>query len=212
MGARSRRHYRLDLRYNATPATVTAPTTSGPSEALHGALDRIPEASLPQLPDISRLDVQQPTAEDVQELEAKLGALFSDERDSKEVAVGELLEVRPRVVAAIHVRLAQMAERDDKEKMKRILNEARRQSKSELHSPGHDLQSSARQADQDLLMLLLRSDKPKDQTWRECVNLMAQLRMLSAMATVEAARELVFAYARFGEFVFDRRYSSGYLK
>ena len=171
------------------------------SDAVRGTLDRIPEASLPALPDISRLDALQPTAEDVQELEAKLGALFSEERDTKEFAIGELLEVRPRLVAAIHVRLAQMADRDDKEKMKRFLNEARRQARSEFRTSVRDLPNSAQKAEPDLLLVLLRSDKAKDQTSRECVNLVALLRMLSAMATIEGARELIFAYARFGEFI-----------
>jgi hypothetical protein len=165
------------------------------------AADSIPEASLPPLPDISRLDALQPTAEDVQELGSKLSALFSEEADAKETAIGELLEVRPRLVAAIHHRIIEIADRSDKEKMKRLFNEARRQLRDEPHSLERNSPTGLRQTEPDLLLTLLQSNKLKGQTWQESVNLVALLRMLSALATVEAARELIFAYSRFGEFV-----------
>ena len=150
------------------------------------------------MPEIPRLDLAPPTAEEVQELDAKLSALFAEERDAKESAIGELVEVHGKMVPAIHARLAQMAERNDKERMKRILTDSRRQP-SEKRSTQDD--TASKRGEPDLLLSLLRSEKSKDQGVRDCANLLALLRMLSAMGTVEGARELIFAYSRFGEFI-----------
>jgi hypothetical protein len=147
------------------------------------------------------MDAAQPNAEDVQDLEARLAAIFSEETDARETAIGELIEVRPRLVAAIHLRLAQLADHSDKEKLKRVINDARRQIKTSSSSSVHDSSAAARSAGSDLLAALERSDRIRDQGWRESVSLVALLRMLSATGTVEGARELIFAYARFGEFI-----------
>ena len=179
-------------REAAAPAAETSVRTSAESS---------PESALPPLPDVPRLDASQPNAEDVQDLEEKLRGLFSEEGDTREAAAGELLEVGSRMAAAIHLRLGQMAERADKERMKRIVNEARRQVKSEIHAAARDLAAGSRQSDSDLLTVLLHNAKSKDAAWRDSVSLVALLRMLSAITSVEAARELIFAYARFGEFI-----------
>jgi hypothetical protein len=176
-------------------AEVNALDAGGASPLMEGSN----ESSLPPLPDIPRLELPSPTAEEVQELETKLGALFSEEHDTKDSAVGELVEVRAKMVSAIHARLVQMADRSDKERMKRTLNDARRQPgdrRSEQAGPG-----GGHRGDPDLLLSLLASEKSKEQGVRDCANLLALLRMLSAMGTVEGARELIVAYARFGEFI-----------
>jgi len=180
---------------------TASPIAVNSSEAIRGASEAVPEASLPPLPEITRLDATQPTAEDVQDLEARLAALFSDERDARDAAIGELIEVRPKIVAAIHLRLAQLADRSDKEKLKRYINDVRRQAKTGPSGSAHDSPAAARSNGSDLLATLLGSDKSRDQSWRESASLVALLRMSSATGTVEGARELIFAYARFGEFI-----------
>jgi hypothetical protein len=147
------------------------------------------------------LDVAQPNAEDIQDLSAKLDALFSEERDIGESAIGELLEIHTRTVAAIHQRLVQLSDRSDKERMKRILSEARRRMRSVLRSSTAAVESGTHQTESDVLLTLLRSEKPRDSAWRDCVTLEAMIRMLPAPGTVDGARELIVAYARFGEFV-----------
>lgn len=163
---------------------ISTPTESGSENAL------------PALPEVPRLEMPPPTAEEVQELDAKLGGLFSEESDTKEAALGELVEVRAKMVSAIHARLSQMADHSDKERMKRVLNDARRQPGEHRSVP----EGNGRH-DADLLSSLLRIEKSKDPGIRDCANLLAMLRMLSAMGTLEGARELIYAYSRFGEFI-----------
>ena len=170
---------------------------AGVRRGAEAAFESTAEHALPPLPEIPRLELSAPTAEEVQELDQKLAALFSDERDT---AIGELVEVRSRMVSAIHARLSQLADRSDKERLKRILADARRQLPSERRSSSPD-SPGARHGEGDLLTSLLLSEKAKEQATRECIQLLALFRMLSAMSNVEAARELIFAYSRFGEFV-----------
>lgn len=172
-----------------------------PPSTVRDNSDAIQEGTLPPLPEVPRLDAVQPNAEDIQDLSAKLDALFSEERDIGESAIGELLEIHPRTVAAIHQRLVQLADRSDKERMKRILSDARRRMRSVLRSSTAAVESGTRQTESDVLLTLLRSEKPRDSAWRDCVTLEAMIRMLAAPGTVDGARELIVAYARFGEFV-----------
>ena len=189
------------LALSQSKAREPANHTNLADASIRASIESSSEGTLPPLPDIPRIDALQPNAEDVQDLEEKLRGLFSEEGEARESAASELLEVGSRMVAAIHLRLGQTADRADKERMKRIVNEARRQAKSEIHAAARDVPSSARQTESDLLTVLLRTAKSKDPAWRDCVGLIALLRMLSAIASVESARELIFAYARFGEFV-----------
>jgi hypothetical protein len=183
----------------AQPIGREATEHSTSDATAHVGSDSNPDATLPPLPEIPRLDTLQPSAEEVQELDDKLRALISGESDTTDSAVGDLLEVRSRMVAAIHMRLMQMADHADKERMKRIVAEARLQPRSENLKQAS--QPSTRQPGTDLLAALLRDAKPKDSSWRDCVYVVALLRMLSAISNVEAAREMIFVYARFGEFI-----------
>jgi hypothetical protein len=89
----------------------------------------------------------------------------------------------------------QLAEHADKERMKRLFGDARRDALSRRGA------QSPTASDSGVLQSLLASARPKDPTWRDCVVLAAMVRMLSACGTVDGARELVTVYAKFGEFV-----------
>ena len=163
--------------------------------------DSLPDNVLPTLPEAPRLEALQPSGEDIQELNAKLNGLFPDEAESSDSAMAELVEVRPQIVAAIRQRLLQLAERADKEKMKRLFADARRETHGKRNSVNMDGTGGFIPNDASVLQTLLRTPHPKDPAWRDCVLLAAMLRMLSASGTVDGARELVTAYAKFGEFI-----------
>ncbi len=161
----------------------------------------LPDNALPALPELPSLEVLQPSAEDIQELNAKLAGLLPNEAESLEGALSELVEVRPQIVAAIRQRLLQLAERADKERMKRTFNDARHETHAKRNSQNMDATGGFIQNDASVLQTLLRSPHPKDPAWHDCVTLAAVLRMLSASGTVEGAREIVTVYAKFGEFI-----------
>jgi hypothetical protein len=158
--------------------------------------DAVPESALPPLPEAPRLEVRQPTAEDLQELNTKLNALFAEDAETRENVAAELLEIQPRMIAAVHQRLVQLGEHADKEKMKRLFVDARRDTLSRRNAAQGPSASNS-----SVLQSLLASAHPKDPSWRDCVMLAAMTRMLSASGSVDGARELVTVYAKFGEFV-----------
>jgi len=155
------------------------------------------ESSLPALPELPRLQLREPTAEEVQELDTKLEALFTDDAESRETVIAEMLEVQPRIVPAVHQRLLQLSERADKERMKRVFGDARRDTLARRSGSTR----SERGSDVTVLTTLLASARPKDPVWRDCVILTALVRMLAASGTVDGARELVTVYSKFGEFI-----------
>lgn len=174
---------------DVSSVTVEAPG----ADAARELVEALPESALPALPEVPRVELTQPTAEELQELNAKLEGLFSSDPDLRETTVTALVEVEPRTVPAARQRLLQLAEHADKERMKRYYSDARRETLNKQ-------QSSASESQANVLRSLLASPHPKEQAWRDSVTLAALLRILSAAGTVEAARELIAAYAKFGEF------------
>lgn len=183
---------------SSIPSSTADAEGSGSSSVTHGDTEALPESALPALPDVPRLEPQQPNAEDIQELSAKLNGLFSDDAEARDSVMSELVEIQPRIVPAVHQRVLQLAEHADKEKIKRLFGEARRETLNRRGSSG----TAATAANEpSVLKTLLATFSPKDPAWRDSVTLAALVRMLSASGTVEGARELVTVYAKFGEFV-----------
>lgn len=186
-GDKSARAARADK--DLSSVTVEAPG----ADAARELVEAMPESALPALPEVPRVELAQPTAEELQELNGKLEGLFSSDAELRETAVTALVEVEPRTVPAARQRLLQLAERADKERMKRFYSDARRETLNKQQTSGSESQAN-------VLRTLLASPHPKEQAWRDSVTLAALLRILSAAGTVEAARELIAAYAKFGEF------------
>ena len=191
----------LDTLVDNQPSPAALPIGSSAPDISRDNADALPENALPALPEVPRLESTQPTAEDIQELSAKMNRLFADDADAIDTALSDLVEIRPPLVAAIRQRLGQLAERAEKERMKRIFSDARQDTHAKRNVGSHDGSAAASASDNTVLRALLFLPHPKDAAWRDCVALAAMLRMLSAAGTVEGARELVTAYAKFGEFI-----------
>jgi len=192
------RRLAADSSASSIPSSTADAECTGSTPATRSDPDALPESALPALPEVPRLEPQQPNAEDIQELSAKLNGLFSDDAEARDSVMAELVEIQPRIIPAVHQRMLQLAEHADKEKMKRLFGEARRETLTRRGSSG----AAATTANEpSVLKTLLGTFSPKDPTWRDSVTLAALVRMLSASGTVEGARELVTVYAKFGEFV-----------
>ncbi|MGC4090161.1 MAG: hypothetical protein QM756_20225 [Polyangiaceae bacterium] len=83
------------------------------------------------MPPAPRLELPKPEPKDLADLDAKLAALTSENASERDDAVRSLLEVDARLVPALAFRLDAIAERADKEAMKRLFAELRKES-SEL--------------------------------------------------------------------------------
>jgi hypothetical protein len=185
-----------DAARQAAPNSVAMGENAGVTPTAKESPEPVPESALPPLPEVPRLELRQPTAEDIQELNSKLGLLFSDDSEARDNVLSELVEVQPRIVPAVHQRIAQLAEHADKDRMKRLFTDARRDTLARRS----DATASAG-GEATVLRTLLASARHKDPAWRDCVTLAALVRMLAASGTVEGARELVTVYAKFGEFI-----------
>lgn len=187
------------IRQSSANSVVIGDATSTASSTRENT-EQVPESALPALPEVPRLESRQPTAEDLQELATRLNALLSEDPEVRENASTELTEVQPRIVPAVHQRVMQLGEHADKERMKRLFGDARRDTLSRK-SGANSANAQGMTNDATVLRTLLTSARPKDPAWRDCVTLAALVRMLAASGTVDGARELVTVYAKFGEFI-----------
>ena len=121
---------------SSIPSSTADAESSGSASATRSDPEALPESALPALPEIPRLEPQQPNAEDIQELSAKLNGLFSDDTEARDSVMSELVEIQPRIVPAVRQRVLQLAEHADKEKMKRLFSEARRETLTRRGSSG----------------------------------------------------------------------------
>ncbi len=187
------------LALSAIAATAFgAPAPSASSAPTAAASDR-PLAPLPKVPGI---DLPKPAQADLDELDALLGRLRSADPAVRDSAVRELLEIRPKLVAAIHARLAELADKADRDEMKKLLHGIRSKARADVRSQMRADGKRGKIKTPDYLDMVIGAEaEPKSKTWQDLVALLGMSRMLVQIGTVEAARELVNVYVRFGEFV-----------
>jgi len=168
---------------------------AAPDVSTTGALD-----NLPPLPSVPKLELPPPTPESQQDVSDWLRHVVSPNLDERVEAVREMLEIRPRHLPAISQQLARIADKADKNGMKAELNrvlERRRAARRNGSSGG----ASEDTSDRDLLFTVVQEGKPSDHDFKSLAELVALSRMLAQIGSVEAARELITVYVRFGEFV-----------
>lgn len=153
----------------------------------------MPLAELPNPPDF-RLGSPRPQA--VEAIDRLLHELVSPDAAVREAAHGALLEAKDDWVSGLALRLDRLAERADKEAMKRTLERARDKARDRLRA-----ETGKTQPTPDYLDVALEYPEPESQPWRDVTQLLGISRMLSAIGTTEANREIIRIFVRFGEFM-----------
>jgi hypothetical protein len=148
------------------------------------------EPSLTPLPKPPSLEIPPPTAATLEALDALLARLVSRDAGERENAVAEVLEVERDRLAAIHRRLASIAESSDHVAMKEMLVGIR----DKIHIGKNE-------PTPDYLEMVEAHAKPDSKTFRDLASVLGMSRMLRHIGTVGAAREIIAIYARFGEFL-----------
>jgi hypothetical protein len=100
------------------------------------------------------------------------------------------------LVSAVLARLGKLSERADRERMKHALAAAKERLSRSKKAAADDADVPS-----DMFLVLVRQANPKDEGWKDLVELFAISRMFAQIGTIEAARGLVEIYVRFGEFV-----------
>ncbi len=153
----------------------------------------MPLAELPEPPEV-RLGAPRPRA--IEAIDRLLAELVDKEPSVRENAHRTLPEAKDDWVSAIARRIDRIAERANKEGMKRVLEAARDKTRDRLRA-----ETGKNQPTPDYLEVALQHPAPDSQEWRDVVQLLGLSRMLSTIGTTEANREIIRIYVRFGEFM-----------
>jgi hypothetical protein len=159
------------------------------------------EGSLAPLPKLPTVGLPEPEREDLERLDALIARMTSAEATARDSALHDLSIGGPKLVPAVARRLDTIADQADREEMKRLLGEVRRLARDQARE---DLRSEGRRekvVTPDYLGMLVAHPRPDSKAWRDLVAVVALGRMLVEVGTVEAARQLVEVYVRFGEFL-----------
>ncbi|HEY6558930.1 MAG TPA: hypothetical protein VI072_16710 [Polyangiaceae bacterium] len=187
----------------APGSAASAGGTPAPTEQQRSGDGRIPKnrPPLPPLPKAPRRDLPPAEPNDVKALDELLARFTSEDASEREDAVRQVLEVQPRLLPAIDRRMAQIAEEADKDAMKGLLGDTRQKAREalrkSLRAAGEDDEIDT----PDYLGMLVQHPAPQKQPWQNVTRVVAMSRMLVQMGSVEAARELIEIYVRFGEFL-----------
>jgi len=175
-----------------------APPAPSASAAAPSAAVTVNDADLGPLPKLEPIRRVEATADASKELEALLGRLVSEKLDIREAARKELDKPKPELAPAVHARVQQIRDSLDRKKAPSIIDEARKSARKERK----EQKKAGKQDDDesgDWLVIVMADAHPKDQTWREVVELLAMVRILGGAATTPAVRDLIELRANFND-------------
>jgi hypothetical protein len=176
----------------AQPKGGPSASASAPSAPPKPALD-VPDAELPALPSLPSIRKEEPEPESIKALESLLARLTSEKKDIREAALkdlGKLGTPKPadptKATAAsaadeivwapaVRARVQEIRERLDRDRAPRVLADARKGAKKGMSK---DELADAENA--DWLEFMLKAAAPKDDAWRDVVELLAMVRVLAA--------------------------------
>ena len=171
------------------------------------------QAVLPELPRLASISLPEPDAASIKELDGLLDRLTSEDERSRSNARTALAEVSAGLVPAIRHRVQDLRGSLDREAAPRVLESARKAGRKSIKGKAEGegevdgkkkKKDKAKKdeddaADGDWLDFLLAQPHAKDRDWKDVVSLVAMERMLTAIGTTPAVRELINLHSYFGE-------------
>jgi len=185
-------------------------------ESPSAAVTTPPTEVLAELPRLQAIAFPEPDPAARKELDRILDRLGAEDERSRTDARNAIAEVTPSIVPAVRQRVQELRGSLNREEATRVLEAARKggrkakQGKDEGKGKapeGHkgkthkDKDKDDDSDDGDWLDFLLANPHPKDRAWRDLVDLYAMTRMLTAVGSTPAVREMVQLYAHFGDLV-----------
>ncbi len=183
------------------------------SASASAAVVATPDAALPELPRLASISLPEPDAASIKELDGLLDRLTSEDERSRTNARTAVGEVSPSLVPAIRHRVQDLRGSLDREAAPRVIESARKAGRKSIKGKGdaeadadadHKKKKKAKKDEEDAegsdwLDFLLAQPHAKDRDWKDVVSLVAMERMLTAIGTTPAVRELINFHAYFGE-------------
>jgi hypothetical protein len=176
---------------------------SASAESAAKAADAAPKGveRLPELPPIPSLEVPRPAPADLEELDARLTKLCSNDEAEREAARREALEVDAKLVPAIRFRLASISESANHDDLKQLLLKIRQKGRDDVRDEQVSAGKRGKVATPDYLQMAGEHADPHSKLWCSLMSVLAGSRMLAQIGTVEAVRGLIDVYVRYGEFL-----------
>lgn len=182
-------------------AQAPAAPPSASSEADAPAADPAAGEPLAPLPEVPSQDLDKPSADQLEQVQSLLDRVVSSDPVLRERAVRELLEAEPKWVPAISHSLDKLADATQGEALKRKLLDVRDKARSAERERMKSSGKRGKVTTPDYMEMLGQFAEPKDDNWRAVTKVVALSRMLGAIATTPAVRELIRIYVRYGEFL-----------
>jgi len=170
-----------------------AATDAGPAGSA-----RPPLSALPEIPRLSRAA---PKEAERMRLGRLLDRLVSESEAERALAQREIADADASLISAIGLRMNAIADAADRRAMKKTLSDIRRKARQEVREQMRAEGKRGKVETPDYLEMLLAHAQPGSKTWRDLVSTLALSRMLMRIGTVDAVRELIDVYVRFGEFL-----------
>jgi hypothetical protein len=166
----------------AQAAATSPPKPDEPNAGVELPLAPLPKPK-PRTPDT-------PVAGDLATIDELLARLASQSADDRQAARLAVTRGNESLVPAAAERLRRLGESTDKQALKKTLTALR-------------VKAASKDSDEeiDAFALLMDHPEPASRNWRDLVSVLGLSRFLTAVATTEAARQLINIHVRFGEFL-----------
>jgi tetratricopeptide (TPR) repeat protein len=180
-------------------ALALASTLLGQAVRADPPADRPPRPELPlsPLPDPPRLELTTPTRQQLADLDELLTAVASREVAERDAARSRLEGVPRDLVPAIARRIDTIAESSDRRAMSKLLDRIRDEARDAVRSAMKARGEKGPVDTPDYLEMLSEHARADDPSWAPLIRVVALSRMLTALGTIEATRELVRIRVRF---------------
>lgn len=194
-------------------ASDSAPSAAvSASAAPSSAPSSSPAEPLPELPRLEPITHAEPDPAALKDLSRTLELLTADDEHTRSNAASSLADTPPSMVEAIHRRLLDVRASIDRDAAGHLLEAARKKGRKAMKKAGEGKPSGKKHKgkkdedkddddDGDWLDFVLADAHPRDESWQQLVRVLAMERMLTAIGTTPAVRELVQMYAYFGDLV-----------
>jgi tetratricopeptide (TPR) repeat protein len=200
------------LSVAAGPAAASGEIPTASASA--GAAPSLPPAALPELPHLQPITYPEPDPGALQDLDRLLERLTAEDERTRTNARAAVTEATPAFVPAIRHRVEEIRASLDRDAAPRMLEDARKAGRKALRDkdrkgdrdapkpPKKDAKDKAHgddAEDGDWLEFMLARPHPKDKVWQDLVRLLGMERMLTAIGTTPAVRELIALHGYFGD-------------
>jgi len=153
----------------------------------------MPLALLPSPPSVQR---KAPRPQALEAIDQLLDRLVATDPLLRERAARSLLEAKSDWIGGLSRRIDRIAEKADRSAMKRLLKDSRDRTRARLKE-----EIGGKVETPDYLEILHEHAQPNEQVWRDLTQLLGTSRMLTAIGSTAAVREIIRIHVRFGEFV-----------